>query len=537
MYKHIAYNFVLIFIIIQCVNSQDNVPDQPADDDDNFDVLDLDKIIEERLSRFDDPQYQPQYQQLQESQYPTQPQTQPQSQTQPQYYPGYQPETDQYQQEYQYYPGYQPESLEYQPEQYGQYQPYETQIQTQEQQYYVPPTSQPQPQVTQESQYQYYLPETTDPYGYQQPYETQTLYDIGQQPITETQPQVTQYQPVHHPFTYSDDTYGTQVTQALPQVTQPTQQPQYQYYQPTHTQTEVTQPPQTQSQTVEEDDNFCVTEHDQPVQEPSETETGFTYGQTQPTTQEPTQQSIEPQKEARKRTRTRSTSGDQGEEEDGEELVEVHPLISSEKSVHIKFYKRNNLGMLVEMCRKDYVVTFADSHKRKYRFKTNLEQIECNNEIIYVHTSGTPYCFSLSHSIRTDIIIITNIQGFVLIKKNYGKWTRTDFTIPDYVKMFTQDIGGNELLLTIDHYIIDLTSFGSFKYTFLPGIKCTKIIVKDMVAWKKSNKDDGFPEIIYVTPKLTVILNFEKYTKTFERRVNTYQLLRKRLNLKRPKYS
>ncbi|EAN32291.1 SVSP family protein [Theileria parva strain Muguga] len=569
MNKHIVYNFVLIFIIIQCVESQDNNPDQPADDEedeDNFDVLDLEQIIQQRLSRFDDPQYQPQYQQLQESQYPTQPETQPQHYD---YYQpelqGYHSELSYYQPQHQYYPGYQPESQGYQPEYqyyqpqpYGQYQPYEIQIQTQEPipyyvppqqpgQYYIPPVTQPTQQPSYQNyypgypphqpsyQHQHYEPPVTQPAQQQQYYQpsqpTQTQPQLPQpqyeyyepsHPSHTTQPQHQYYEP---PQTYQPQQYYQHTT--APQTSQ--QQPIYQYYEPPstqpqtqpqpqpQTQTEVTQPPQTQTQTVEDDDNFYVTEHDQ-VQQP------------------------QPQKKPTKRKKPITTqqiqppSGDEDEEDDDEQPIKLKKPRYIKITKHIKFYKRNYLGMLVPMSGEDYVVKHNDRDKAKYDFISNLEQIESDGEIIFEHLYGTPYFSSLTHSKRTNIHILTNGEGFILIKKIRGEWRRTDAPIPDYVKLFKQDLEGNDVLLTKYHYTITFTSNGSFRYSFLPGVECHKIVVDGLVAWEKTEEDEGFPLVFYITPKMSVMVNFENYFKVFERRGSKYTRLFTKSSAGRSKY-
>ncbi|EAN30723.1 SVSP family protein [Theileria parva strain Muguga] len=567
MYKNIVYNFILIFIIIKYVESQDNDPDQPADDeeeDNNFDVLDIEQIIQERLSRFDDPQYQPDYQQLEESQYQPQPETQPQPLTQPQYYDLYQTQPE---------PQYQPEQFgQYEPQQYGpEYQLYQTQTHhieqqsdtygyyeqsgvSQPQQYYVPSAPQTQiqiqiqpqsydqyqpyapvtqPHTTQEPLYQYYLPESQDQYGYQLQYETQTLYDTGQQPITETQPQEQYYYP------YQPTQPTPQVPQQQyyeppqPQPTQPPQYGPYQHYMPPQTVTKAKQPTEQLEPEVIQVQQIDDEEREKKRQQRAKLLDKLKRKIQRPDKTKPSkQQTAQP----RKRKRPRTTSGDQGEEEEEQKPKRGRLPKSYRKSRHIKLFKFDSEGNLVQMTERDYDIRHSDKTRSIYEFKTNLEQIEFDNEVIYVHTSGTPYCFSLSHSKKTDIIIITNIQEFVLIKKNKGIWTRTDHVTPYYVKFYKRDSGGNEVLITSDQYSIHFTSIGSFRYKFHPGIKCTKIIVKDMVAWKKSNKDDGFPELIYVSPKLSVILRFKKYTKTLGKKHKKYKILHTKKNLKEPKY-
>ncbi|EAN32293.1 SVSP family protein [Theileria parva strain Muguga] len=514
MYKNIVYNFILIFIIIKYVESQDNDPDQPADDEedeDNFDVLDLEQIIQQRLSRFDDPQYQPQYQQLQESQYL------PQPQTQPQHFPGYQPESQeyqpepQYQPEHQYYPGYQQEQQE--PQQY----------QTDTYGYYQPPA--PTQQVPQQLDQYYDQYESTPQVPQQQYYEP---------PQPTQQPSYQHYEPSHPTQPQSTYQYYQPTTAPPPQPQVP--QPQYQYYLPPPT-----QPPQTQPQTTDDDENFYVTEHDQVHQVPSTGDPEFIYGPSQPPTQYPippqqtigesTEQPIKPRKRATKRKDPRTP-----EKQGDEQPIKLKKPRPVKKTIDIKFYKRNYLGMLVPMSGEDYVVKHNDRDKAKYDFISNLEQIESDGEIIFEHLYGTPYFSSLTHSKRTNIHILTNGEGFILIKKIRGEWRRTDAPIPDYVKLFKQDLEGNDVLLTKYHYTITFTSNGSFRYEMLPGVECHKIVVDGLVAWEKTEEDEGFPLVFYVTPKMSVMVNFEGYFKVFERRGSKYTRLFTKSSAGRSKY-
>ncbi|EAN30724.1 SVSP family protein [Theileria parva strain Muguga] len=607
MNKNIAYNFVLIFIIIKYVQSQDNDPDQPSEDNEddyNFDVSDLDEIIEEETAVLINPQYQPQYQQLQESQYPTQ------LQTQPQHYDLYQGESQGYQPELL---GYQPEllpyqheSLQYQPEsscyqtELLEYDPYKQyQVQTQEQQleepqhhYYGPPLTQTVTQTQSQEPEQYY---GTAPIIQPQQYPEYQPESSGYQPESQGyQPESSEYylEQQYYPGyqqqqqQYQTDTYGyyqppaptQQITQQQeqyyitpphqpsyqeqyyePPVTQPTQQPSYQnyypgypphqpsyqeqYYEPPVTQPAQQQqyygPPTTLPQRTQPDQYYVPPPQQTTVQPSSQPRYQY-YRPNQPieereteTGHETTQKSTKRQNKQRKRTR--ATSGDQTEKKDGEESVKrIRPLV---KKYDIKFYKRNYLGKLVEMIVCEYVITYTDTHKTKYNFYADLQQIECGGEIVYVHTNGRPYCSSLTHSKRTEIIVMTNSDGFTIINKVDGEWTRTDANIPDYVKFYKRDSGGNEILITNNEYNIDFTSLRSFRYTFLPGVRCHKVQVGNLVPWKKTEDDDNFPELIYVSPKLTVILKFYKYTKVFEKRGNMYQYLRTNKNLIKAKYT
>ncbi|EAN31362.1 SVSP family protein [Theileria parva strain Muguga] len=477
MKRNVTYNFILIFMILQCVESQDKNPDQPADDEEdeeeNVEILDLDKSVQERVDQFDDPGYQPNYHQLPESQYPTQPQAQPQ-----QYYQ-YQPGFLQYQPEPTYY---QPQPLDYQP--YGQYQP--QQFQT--------------PQVQ----------------GQTQPYGQHHYYWHPQTPVT--QPEQYYLNPLPQPI-----------------------RPSYIYYVPPSTQP---QPQQiVQPQTVEEYDNFYMTEHDQPIQEPETVPKPVPGAIPKPGAgagRESTQKSIKPSKQRptqpRKRKRTRTIIGDQSEKKDGEELVKVQTLSRPKKSAHVKLFKKDSEGNVKQMTEEDYVIICGSSNKTEFMFIVNLEELEYKGEIIYVHTSGTPYCSSLTYSKKTKIVVMTFSDVFVLVKKTKGVWKTTEEPIPDDIKMFTKDEYDKLMYLTKEHYKVTLTSHASFRYELHPGVKCYKIVVKWLTAWEKTDNDAEFPIVIYVTNKLSLIINFDSYTKMFERRPHRYRMLYNKKTLGRRKY-
>ncbi|EAN33253.1 SVSP family protein [Theileria parva strain Muguga] len=498
MNKSVIYTYTLVFFIVKFTDCSDKPTDQstnrgvglvPHTDSDeeeynNFDVSNLTEI-EHQTGVQISPQYTTHYQPIPE----------------PQYHQQLQPQT----------------------QQYGQYQPHVplpqvTQPQTQEQQY--PITYQhywsPVPQVTQETQpIDYYITPIFQPSPTQ--YEQLTYYHV---------PPTTQPQPIQPSYQYYVPTQ-TQVTQESQ--TQQTYQQHYGFYQPlqlNETQTEVRL-----SEDIEEtfEEKLVTQEMDhllgklkQKIGHPDKTQVSK-------------QQPIQPGK----RTQTSGDEdGDEEEEEDEEEPIKRHPLIRIIKSKTIKLFKKDSSGNLVEMNNDDYVVKHNDSHKRKYKLIADLEQIRCEDEIIYVHSSGAPYCTLLTHSRRTNIIIITNSNGFTLIKKTKGRWKRTDYLIPDFVNLYTQDSGGNEVIINNKDYTIDFTSKASFRYILLPGVKCYKIEVKDIIVWKKTvDLDRGFPKMIYVSPKLRVIINCEGYSKMFIRRVNRYQLVYSKKTIGVAKYT
>ncbi|EAN30741.1 SVSP family protein [Theileria parva strain Muguga] len=500
MNKNISHNFILILIVIKYVESADNNPNQPAPEDeeeDNFEVLDLSETGQQ-TNPTENPEHPAPYQQISELLYlQTESQLEQQSQPQPQHY--------------------------------GTYQPYQAQTQTQQQQtdtywYYEPPqiqtiTQQQLEQLHQEPQYHYYVPEYTDPYGSQQ----QSTQSQPSQLLT----QPTQEQSIHYvPTLVSQAQQPTGKPPVIYMVLSKVQLQLPTYYSPaTIIQTQQTaeqlEPEVIEVQSIEEsfEEKLVTQEMDRLLDKLKEK-----VGQTDKT-------------QPGKRKRTRTTSGNQGEDDDGQEPVKRKDPKPQRKIKKLKFYKKDCEGNLVEMTGRDYGVIFSNSNKAKYIFNACLEQIERGNEIIYVHSQRVPYCSLLRYSKPNDIIVMTNSDGFTLVKKSKGIWTRTDHVIPDYVKFYTRDLGGNYVLITSDQYNIDFTSDRSFRYEFFPGVKCHKIVVTGMIAWKKTDNDADYPLAIYVTSALDVIVNFEGYSKMYRKRLKRYNLVLNKPSIGKRKYT
>ncbi|XP_954695.1 Theileria-specific sub-telomeric protein, SVSP family [Theileria annulata] len=176
----------------------------------------------------------------------------------------------------------------------------------------------------------------------------------------------------------------------------------------------------------------------------------------------------------------------------------------------IKFYKKSKKGDLVPMTEKDYKVLIQSQFSIKFLFDTELEQIIYNEEIIYNHKRGYSYCKLLTYYKKNERFTMYFDDGFIYLRKKAGQWRPSARKPPDYVEFYSKDSEGNEQLLTSEHYFLDFTDRGSFKYTFKIGVKCTKIIVKKQLVWKKTD-DVSFPNALSVTSKSNLVLQYDNY--------------------------
>uniref|UniRef100_A0A3B0MI40 Conserved Theileria-specific sub-telomeric protein, SVSP family n=1 Tax=Theileria annulata TaxID=5874 RepID=A0A3B0MI40_THEAN len=440
-----------------------------------------------------------------------------QQQTQPQFSQGYygppqepqqQPTPQYYQQYYQKYyqqpptqgTGYYGPQYQHQPTQQGPYQPLPGPHQPPAQPGYpigyqpVPqqPTHQPQPPS--QSVIQYY-PHPVQPYQpVPPPHQPITQPPQGFQPIPQQLlhygpyqlPQLPQYQPVQH--------YYPLPQSQPPQPIQPQQpQPGYQHAPsipitgPTPPQPQILQPQYYQ----------------QPIQ--------FT-GPSQPTTQhtQPTIQHSGLQPE----TIPVEVGSDEEEEpteppgppkKPGEDMEPFKRTLCKE----IELFKKDSQGMLVKMTENDYKKIYEDIYKAKYDLYENLELLLYCGETAFEHRPGNEYFLSFIHNKIAGMIIFRRQNGFFIAKKRKGRWIVNGRKNPDYVKLYTHDSYGNDVLLTSEEYYLNFTSSESFKFTFKDGVRCTKIVVFDLT-WVK-NPEEEFPLSCSITPRKSIILFFKNH--------------------------
>ncbi|XP_952697.1 Theileria-specific sub-telomeric protein, SVSP family, putative [Theileria annulata] len=483
-----------------------STPDDDTDDDDNFDVTQSGQPIQPQPDQQHIPVYYGghTYPPVQPQPHYPHPQQPLQQYILPQPYYTQQP----------YYPG--PPTHPFQPI-LGPYQPpYQTVQGPHPQQPIILPQPPPHPQP-------YYpgyvpLPPTHPPYQppqygpYQQGYPP--YQPTLQQPVQETQPT--------HP--------GYQPTQQQQQLTEPTQHPQQPqpYYGPPPQPPLVLpyQPPQAQPEPPQYPGYYPYQPYQHPIQpsriQPPEQPTDYDpyhpyqpYYPTQPTTQPygPTTHSgLEP-------TPIREPSEILKEYDQlADKLTSAakDKVLKKQKELDfIKFYKKTKKGDLVPMAENDFKILFTNMFVTKYLFKANVEQLIFNDDTVYIHKPGKPYCTSLTYNKKSKFFAINLEDGsFLYINKRKGQWRTFAMKVEDYIKLYTHDSQGNDLLLSSEHYYIDIASKGSFKYTFKKGVYCTKIIFNQKLVWEKTD-DEPFPNAVSVTSKTNVVIHYDNYVSVY----------------------
>ncbi|XP_955546.1 Theileria-specific sub-telomeric protein, SVSP family, putative [Theileria annulata] len=192
----------------------------------------------------------------------------------------------------------------------------------------------------------------------------------------------------------------------------------------------------------------------------------------------------------------------------------------NKKFVFLKKDPEGNLLPMIE--RQDYKVIWENKNLIRYSFQNGLESIFCDNKFIYTHREKKPYCSSITYNKTNSSFVITREGGFVQIKQIKGRWIAVGRKYPDYIKLYTHDSEGKEQLLTTEHYYLDITDKCSFKYTFILGVMCTKVVIKDEVVWVKKPDNKGFPNVLSVTTRLNLVLYFPRSRIVYSKMNNRY---------------
>ncbi|EAN33239.1 SVSP family protein [Theileria parva strain Muguga] len=196
------------------------------------------------------------------------------------------------------------------------------------------------------------------------------------------------------------------------------------------------------------------------------------------------------------------------------------------------FFKKDEKGIVVEMSGSDYKVLWNDMSKIKFKFYENLEMIIYNGEVVYNHLYFRQYIKFLIYNKKINVFTGNCEKELIILRKMGSEWVLKTRKVPDHVKLYKQDLGGNDQLLSEEDYIVELSAFGSVKFIIMGEIKCYKITVKDIVVWKKTRKDKTYPTVFCITDRSNILVYFEKYILTFGKKGGKYVLIGSRKNVK-----
>ncbi|EAN33242.1 SVSP family protein [Theileria parva strain Muguga] len=224
-----------------------------------------------------------------------------------------------------------------------------------------------------------------------------------------------------------------------------------------------------------------------------------------------------------------------GGDDDDEGDEKVKPSEPVKKCEKITFMKRDNSGKLVEMTDDEYFIKWIVATKIKYVFKAKLEAVLCDEEVIFNQAPEKEYCKSMVYNIPYCAFIFGRSDGYVLVKYHKGSWKLKARGIPDYVELYTVDEGGNDVKLGDEAYYLKFTPSASFKFSLIPSVRLTKVVVKGETVWEKSCSD-GFPISVSVTDRMNVLMFFNQYIRIYGPRRGKYRYLFTRPNLESTKH-
>ncbi|EAN32296.1 SVSP family protein [Theileria parva strain Muguga] len=210
-----------------------------------------------------------------------------------------------------------------------------------------------------------------------------------------------------------------------------------------------------------------------------------------------------------------------GIEKEGEpdKGVRVKPIQTCKK---ITFMKKNQVGEIIKMSTNDFKKVISDENKVRYTFFSNLEQLLCDGEVIFENKPENKHCRLLIHHKKISRFVLISEEGYYLVDPgNYG-WRVKSEKVIKYLKLYTKDSVGNNLLLTKQYYEAKINDHPSTRVRFKSYARCTRVEFKGLVVWEKT-ENDGYPLLLIITGKLDFQLCFDGYNKIYRKRSGKYK--------------
>ncbi|XP_955542.1 Theileria-specific sub-telomeric protein, SVSP family [Theileria annulata] len=209
-----------------------------------------------------------------------------------------------------------------------------------------------------------------------------------------------------------------------------------------------------------------------------------------------------------------------GDEEETQKLSSFFPETKKCKTITLVKYDQGNL---VEMTHEDYRILQCGSHITKYIFRSELEQVYCDDEIVYNHRPGKHYCISLNYNIQSCYFVLEFVDELLLFMFTKGKWKGNKHKNQCPFKFYTH-IGGHIRQMTNDYYCIDINTKGSIKYRFCNNVYCSKVKFDDEEVWEKTTHGE-YPMAICSSYNGKIIFYYDGYNEVFGKRYNKYVML------------
>ncbi|EAN31366.1 SVSP family protein [Theileria parva strain Muguga] len=249
---------------------------------------------------------------------------------------------------------------------------------------------------------------------------------------------------------------------------------------------------------------------------------------TQPSTEQQDQPPTEQPSESEKPEEQGGEPGG-GDEEDNFDVTETTGQAQGSEGDkkmktcnEIGLFKKDSDGNIIPMTENDYKKIISTVNEIRYEFLGKLEEIKCDGESIYTKLPDNAYCETLSYNKNTNIFTITIDGTFLFIKGDKDRWRTTCRRVKEHIKIYKLDEKGNEVEADGEDYFFYVTSHSGFRYKFKSGMKCTRIIFKETLAWEKTENEE-YPVGLSISKKLNVVVFFENYFKVFGKSGGKYR--------------
>uniref|UniRef100_A0A3B0N7D4 Theileria-specific sub-telomeric protein, SVSP family, putative n=1 Tax=Theileria annulata TaxID=5874 RepID=A0A3B0N7D4_THEAN len=190
----------------------------------------------------------------------------------------------------------------------------------------------------------------------------------------------------------------------------------------------------------------------------------------------------------------------------------------------INLFKRDSCGHFVSMVWPGEFEKIEDRYIIKWKNFNHLEAVRCDDSLVWKRGPSEPRPVSLAYH-KTDCCFIFGYESeFVLIKWIKVKWSKKARKLPEYIKFYTIDSEGNDVELTPNDYTVEVNIKKNIRYK-LNDCKCNKIIVRNMVVWE-NKYDNNYPTSVMYILSTNVLIFFNNVILSFGKRHGKYVLMK-----------
>ncbi|XP_952690.1 Theileria-specific sub-telomeric protein, SVSP family, putative [Theileria annulata] len=178
----------------------------------------------------------------------------------------------------------------------------------------------------------------------------------------------------------------------------------------------------------------------------------------------------------------------------------------------LMLYRLDEKGNIFPMDVSCYYIKTYDSYGFKFVLTKLIEKIEFNGQTIWIHEPGMDYPLSFSYKIKFVRFALSFNEEILSISYDSGNWTRKTYPIPKELKFYTQNEDGENVIINRNDYIVDYTTYGNIKFTFMEKAQCKSIYYGDIRIWVHKDGTDKIKALAYYNPfKFIFIIGTKLY--------------------------